>query len=64
MTDRAKNIVWKLAKAALGVAVFAWVVYKGHVSFGRISKADPWLVAGGFATLLLIPLAGWVRWWQ
>jgi len=63
MTDRAKNIVWKLAKAAIGLAIFAWVVYKGRVSFGRISEADPWLVAGGFAALLVIPVAGWFRWW-
>ena len=64
MTDRAKNIVWKLAKAAVGLAVFAWVVYKGRVSFGRISDADPWLIAGGFAALLLVPIAGWLRWWS
>jgi len=63
MTDRARNIVWKLAKAALGLAIFAWVVYKGRVSFERISDADPWLIAGGFAALLVVPVAGWLRWW-
>ncbi|MHC5056299.1 MAG: lysylphosphatidylglycerol synthase transmembrane domain-containing protein [Planctomycetota bacterium] len=66
MTDRVKSILWKLAKASLGLAVFGYVVYSGRVSFGRISealRAGPWLVVGGFAVLLLVPVAGTVRWW-
>ncbi|MHC4251383.1 MAG: lysylphosphatidylglycerol synthase transmembrane domain-containing protein [Planctomycetota bacterium] len=67
MTDRAKNILWKLAKASLGLAVFGYVVYSGRVSFGRISgafQAAPWFVVGGFAVLLLVPIAGTLRWWS
>ncbi len=63
MTDRAKSILWKLAKASLGLAVFAWVVYSGRVSFEHISRDDLWLIAGGFAVLLLLPVVGWIRWW-
>jgi hypothetical protein len=63
MTDRAKSVLWKLAKASLGLAVFAWVVHSGRVSFEHITKDDLWLMVGGFSVLLLLPVVGWIRWW-
>lgn len=62
MRKSTKTALVKIAKALLGAAVIAYVIYSGRVDFGKIAGADWRCILAGWGVLLTVPFLGWLRW--